>query len=228
VADCNYAPDVPDVNAYFCGHCGSKIPTDSIFCPQCGQRTVSPNDVAPGAPQHAPPMPAMAPPAMAARRTPVHMDSVPHAEPGQPYGGAAHGELGAPDGADAYQQGGVGREPRRIAIGSVAVGLAALLAIWIAAGDPADEVLVAGSMTAAMLALAGIGLVLAGAFHRAEQQVRCRRCARPVLARKGAFGLHCPLGPHHARVSWFLVAITAAFWLGLVVTLIGMLVWLAL
>ena len=212
------------------------MPPDSVFCPMCGFRTggsvdvspaLQPNAIAaqpvapqqlaqPVAPQLAPQQ--LAPPPMGARRTPVHGERVP-----DPFVYA--GVPGVPE----YANGDVGisRRPGRMALGALAVGLAAVVAIWVAAGDPGDEMLVGGSMSAAVLALAGIGLVLTGAFHRAAAQVRCRRCARPVLAWKGAFGLHCPLAPHHARVNWFLVAITAAFWLGLVVTLIGMLIWLA-
>ncbi len=204
------------------------MPPDSVFCPMCGFRTDGPVDVAPGAqpnaiaaqpvaPQQFPPQPT-APRPMGARRTPVHGEPVP-----DPY--AYAGVPGVPEYADGDV--GITRRPGRMALGALAVGLAAVVAIWVAAGDPGDEMLVGGSMSAAALALAGIGLVLTGAFHRAAAQVRCRRCARPVLAWKGAFGLHCPLAPHYARVSWFLVAITAAFWLGLVVTLIGMLIWLA-
>jgi hypothetical protein len=188
----------------------------------CGFRTGGPIGVAPGAQPIAPQPIApqlIAPQPSGARRTPVHGELVP--EP------SAYARVpGATEYADAGGAG-ITRLPGRIALGSLAVGLAAVIAIWVAAGDPGDELLVGGSMSAAALALAGIGLVLTGAFHRAAAQVRCRRCARPVLAWKGAFGLHCPLAPHYARVSWFLVAITAAFWLGLVVTLLGMLIWLA-
>jgi hypothetical protein len=226
------------VNAYFCGQCGAKMPPDSVFCPMCGFRTGGSVDIAPGAhpnaiaaqpiaPQPVAPQPIapqpiapqpIAPWSMGARRTPVHGERVP-----DPF--AYAGVPGVPE----YTHGDVGitRRPGRMAAGALAVGLAAVVAIWVAAGDPGDEMLVGGSMSAAALALAGIGLVLTGAFHRAAAQVRCRRCARPVLAWKGAFGLHCPLAPHHARVNWFLVAITAAFWLGLAVTMIGMLIWLA-
>ena len=194
----------------------------------CGLRAGAPIDVAPAAqpiaPAAQPIAPAMAQPAMGARRTPVYLERVPDAAAAEHAGGATEHP-----GAAAEYPGGVAvrRKPARIALGSLAVGLAAVVAIWIAAGDPGDELLVGGSMGAAALALAGAGLVLTGAFHRAAAQVRCRRCARPVLAWKGAFGLHCPLAPHYARVNWLLVALTAAFWLGLLVTAIGMLVWLA-
>ncbi len=239
---CNYAPDVPDVkdaNAYFCGQCGARMPPDSIFCPMCGFRTGGSIDVAPGAQPIAPQQIAaqpiapqsfapqsfapqsFAPQPTGARRTPVHGERVP--DPSGYAGMPGAAEYAAGDGGGAA----VARNPVRIALGSVAVGLAAVVAIWVAAGDPGDELLVGGSMAAAVLALAGVGLVLTGAFHRAQAQVRCRRCDRPVLAWKGAFGLHCPLAPHYARVNWFLVAITAAFWLGLLVTLVGMLIWLA-
>lgn len=208
----------------------------------CGLRAGAPIDVAPAAPPIAPAAqpiaPAMAQPAMGARRTPVYLERVPDAAAAEHAGGATEHPGGAAEhpgaaaeypGAAAEYPGGVAvrRKPARIALGSLAVGLAAVVAIWIAAGDPGDELLVGGSMGAAALALAGAGLVLTGAFHRAAAQVRCRRCARPVLAWKGAFGLHCPLAPHYARVNWLLVALTAAFWLGLLVTAIGMLVWLA-
>jgi len=90
-----------------------------------------------------------------------------------------------------------------------------------------EEVYVGGNVGAAALALAGLGFILAGAFHRAEAYVRCRRCLRPVAASRGSFGLHCPLGPHYARVQWIAVALTAFFWAGLLTAGIVLAVWLA-
>ena len=59
-----------------------------------------------------------------------------------------------------------------------------------------------------------------------QAEVRCRVCARPVIAWKGAFGLQCPLGPHHARIAWATVAMVVAFWTAVVGAGIGLLVWM--
>jgi hypothetical protein len=109
----------------------------------------------------------------------------------------------------------VARRPARIALGAIAIAAAALGALWLAAGERADELLVGGSLTFVALGLAGLALVHHGARHRAQAHAQCRRCDRPVVAWKGAFGLHCPHAPHYARVHWFLVAMTALFWVGL-------------
>ncbi|HWM86446.1 MAG TPA: hypothetical protein VNO33_11425, partial [Kofleriaceae bacterium] len=134
--------------------------------------------------------------------------------------------------------------PVRIVLGSLLFVLAGTLGFWflpsnrpLTAGDEAEiaarsgpeevlrvraarlteEIHIAGNVGAGAMALAGLGLILAGALYRAQSQVRCRRCARQVIAWKGVFGLHCPLGEHYARVQWLLVGLTALFWLGLVV-----------
>jgi hypothetical protein len=180
-----------EVNAHFCGHCGTQIPVDSIFCPMCGSHA--------GAP---------VPP----RRTPVH----PHEAQPEPYPEPAG--YAAPDARGVR----LARRPMRIAVGSLLLGVAVLLAVWFLPGDRpmSDAAQVACSMAAAALALSGVGVILSGLLRRASTHVRCRRCAQPVDAWKGVFGLHCPLGPHHARVHWFLVGLTAAFWLGLLVTVV--------
>ncbi|HTE50720.1 MAG TPA: hypothetical protein VK698_07615 [Kofleriaceae bacterium] len=90
-----------------------------------------------------------------------------------------------------------------------------------------EEVHIGGNVGAAALALAGIGFILSGALHRAAAQVRCRRCARHVVAWKGSFGLHCPLGDHYARVQWLIVGLTALFWAGLVAVAGFIALWVA-
>ena len=87
-----------------------------------------------------------------------------------------------------------------------------------------EEVHIATSVGSGGLALAGLGLILSGALYRAQAWIRCRRCRRPVMAWRGAFGLHCPHGTHYARVQWLLVVLTALFWVGVLATaaLIGL------
>lgn len=90
-----------------------------------------------------------------------------------------------------------------------------------------EEVHIGGNVGAVALALAGIGLIVSGALYRPQAHVRCRRCLRPVLAWKGPFGLHCPLGEHYARIQWLLVVLTALFWSGLLILAAVILLWLA-
>jgi hypothetical protein len=48
-----------------------------------------------------------------------------------------------------------------------------------------------------------------------------------VVGWKGAFGLHCPLGPHQARIDWPMVVLTVGFWTGaLVVFVVGLVLFL--
>lgn len=117
--------------------------------------------------------------------------------------------------------------PLRIVVGVALAGFALWLAAWFVphAGSEA-EIHVTGNLIAAALGIAGLGLIVAGVLHRAQAEVRCRRCSRPVIAWKGAFGLHCPLGPHYARVNWILVAVTVAFWTGVLSVGIATAVWL--
>jgi hypothetical protein len=117
--------------------------------------------------------------------------------------------------------------PARIAIGVVLAAVALWLALWFLPTYRArlsDEVRSALGVAAGGLGLAAFTLLLTGLLYRAQAEVRCRVCARPVVAWKVAFGHHCPLGPHHARINWFLVVLTTAFWAALVVGGIGLLV----
>jgi len=120
--------------------------------------------------------------------------------------------------------------PARIVIGVVVASVALWLALWFLPeyrGRLSEEVRTAIGIAAGGLGLAAFALILTGALYRAQAEVRCRICARPVIAWKGAFGLHCPLGPHHARIAWVMVILTAAFWTSLIVSGIGLLVWLS-
>jgi len=120
--------------------------------------------------------------------------------------------------------------PARIAVGVVLASVALWLALWFLPEYRArlsDEVRTAIGIAAGGLGLAAFTLILTGALYRAQAEVRCRICARPVIAWKSAFGLHCPLGPHHARIAWGMVVVTAAFWATVVVGGIGILVWLS-
>jgi hypothetical protein len=144
--------------------------------------------------------------------------------------------------------------PSRIVLGAVLAVIALWLAIWFlpryspldgdeeaalrARGGAAEvakarrgrlseEVHVGGNIAAGFMGLAGFGLILTGVLYRAHAEVHCRRCGRPVIAWKGAFGLHCPLGPHHARINWVMVGVTASFWLTLIVMGIAFAVWIS-
>ncbi|HKE13277.1 MAG TPA: zinc ribbon domain-containing protein [Kofleriaceae bacterium] len=189
------------MSAHFCGHCGAQIPFDSIFCPMCGWRA--------GA-------------SAAPRRTPVH----PHQAQPEPPPFPGPAGFAAPDARGGIR---LALRPMRIAAAALFFGLAVLLAVWFSPGDRSmsDAAQVASSMAVAALALAGVGLVVSGLLGRGVTQVRCRRCAQTVDPWKGVFGLHCPLGPHYARVHWFMVGLTAAFWLGLLMTAAVVLLWLA-
>ena len=108
--------------------------------------------------------------------------------------------------------------PARIVIGVVVASAALWLALWFLPEYRerlSDEVRTAIGLGAGCLGLAAFALILTGALYRAQAEVRCRVCARPVIAWKGAFGLHCPLGPHHARIAWATVIMTATFWAAL-------------
>jgi len=120
--------------------------------------------------------------------------------------------------------------PARIAIGVVLAAVALWLALWFlpSYGERiSQEVRTGIGIAAGGLGLAAFALILTGALYRAQAEVRCRLCARPVIAWKGAFGLHCPLGPHHARINWFAIGLTVVFWAALLVGGIGFLVWLS-
>ena len=119
--------------------------------------------------------------------------------------------------------------PARIVFGVVIASVAIWLAVWFLPEYRArlsGDVRTAIGFAAGGLGLIAFGLLLTGALYRAQAEVRCRVCARPVIAWKGAFGLHCPLGPHHARIAWATVAMTVAFWTAILVGGIGLLVWM--
>ncbi len=120
--------------------------------------------------------------------------------------------------------------PARIAIGVVLASVALWLALWFLPEyqDRISEDIRTGvGIAAGGIGLAAFALILTGALYRAQAEVRCRYCARPVIAWKGAFGLHCPLGPHHARINWPAVVMTAVFWAALLAGGIGFLAWLS-
>jgi hypothetical protein len=120
--------------------------------------------------------------------------------------------------------------PARIVIGTVLAAVALWLALWFFPqyrDRLSEEVRMAIGIGAGCFGLAAFGLILSGALYRAQAEVHCRRCGRPVIAWKGAFGLHCPLGPHHARINWIMVVVTASFWATLLVVGIGLVAWLA-
>lgn len=120
--------------------------------------------------------------------------------------------------------------PARIVIGVVVASVALWLALWFIPSYRdrlSDDVRTAIGLAAGGLGLAAFALLLTGILYRAQAEVRCRVCARPVIAWKGAFGLHCPLGPHHARIAWATVVMTAIFWAALLAGGIGLLAWLS-
>lgn len=167
----------------------------------------------------------------------------PHAPYGQPHHGPPPphaygpppGHLARPPISGRFRAAGPVRipitpSPARIAVGVVLASVSLWLALWFLPEYRArlsEEVRTAIGIAAGGLGLAAFALILTGALYRAQAEVRCRICARPVIAWKGAFGLHCPLGPHHARIAWGMVIVTAAFWATLVVGGIGFVVWLS-
>lgn len=104
--------------------------------------------------------------------------------------------------------------PARIAVGVVLLMTALWAAAWLLPRFDAD-IRSAGYAGAGAVALAGAVFILFGLLYRAHAEVLCRVCRRPVIAWKSAFGLHCPIGPHHARINWLVIILTCAFWVGL-------------
>ena len=183
-----------------------------------GPGPLPPPPFTPG-PGHIPPG-AFAPPG-APPPGPGHMAFAPPGAPPPGPGHMAFAPPGAPRGIP------ITPSPLRIVLGAVLACVGLWLAAWFVphAGSEA-EVHVAGNLIAAALGIGGLGLIVAGALHRAQAEVLCRSCSRPVIAWKGAFGLHCPLGPHYARVNWLLVVVTVVFWTGFASVAIATAVWL--
>ena len=119
----------------------------------------------------------------------------------------------------------IARSRARIAFGAATALLALAVLIGVLPKLP-DEIDVVGLVAAGVLALAAAALIVSGALYRPQVEVVCRRCARPVVAWKVAFGAQCPLAPHHARVSWLLVTVTALFWSSFLLGGIGAAIWL--
>ena len=207
-----------------CPRCRAEIPGDSTFCPMCGGRAPAPAEAGPR-----PAEPAA--PALGPRTTPM-----PSPEPGQvpPHEGGPmpyapgmprpYGAVSGPPVPGAPLEVPVTPSRSRIAVGAVVLLVALWVAVFSGRSLPA-EIHAVGFYAAGALAIAAVILIVTGALHRAQAEARCRRCARRVVGWKVAFGLQCPLGPHHARINYALVAITGLFWAGAIVAGILALVW---
>lgn len=105
--------------------------------------------------------------------------------------------------------------PARIILGLVmiALGLWAILAYLPGReGDIDDALYIAGVGGSITLIVFGAFATLAGALYRAQVETICRKCDVQVIGWKRAFGLHCPMGGHYAKLNWFTVILTAVFW----------------
>lgn len=233
-----------------CFRCRAEIPGDSHFCPICGAKTAdvdgsdtqrdafsigdAPTDLAEGQATSLAQPRAPAP----GRRTMVMppaplTPSAPLVQPGPPIPyawapptppSAPIPHLGPPPGMASGIP--VTPSPARIGFGAMLTLIALLMAVWLLP-RLGDDVTGAGRVVAALVGLVGIVFILVGLKHRAHAEVVCRVCRRPVVAWKGAFGLHCPLGPHQARIDWPMVILTAGFWAGaLVVFVVGLVLFL--
>jgi hypothetical protein len=230
-----------------CFRCRAEIPGDSQFCPLCGARTADvdgadtqrdafslgegPTDIAespsqaPAVPERrtvvmAPASPQMlGPPGPGQPGPPIPYAWAPPTPPSAPIP-HPHPHMIAPPGGAAEIP--VTPSPVRIGFGVMLAIVALIMAVSVLP-RLGDDVTVAGRVIAAVVGAVGILFIVLGMRHRAHAEVMCRRCRRPVIAWKGAFGLHCPLGPHLARVDWPVVVLTAGFWTGaLVVTIVGL------
>ena len=215
-----------------CPRCRAEIPGDSTFCPMCGGRAPAPAEADVRAAE-AGPRAASGPgaPAIGPRTTPMPSPepgfvqapgpaALPHA-PGMPH---RHGAVSGPPVASAPLEVPVTPSRARIAVGGVALLAALWVAVFSGRSLPA-EIHGVGFYAAGALAIAGLVLVVTGALYRAQAEALCRRCARRVVGWKVAFGLQCPLGPHHARIHYPLVVLTGLFWAGALVAAILALVW---
>ncbi len=218
-----------------CFRCGAQIPGDSQFCPLCGAKTA---DVDGSDTQRddfslaeGPTELAEAPPAAPDRRTMVMSPAQPQVlgPPGPPipYAWAPPTPPSAPIPPMIPPGGGMAPaipmtpSPGRIGIGVMLAVVALIMAVWLVP-RLGDDVTAAGRVIAALVGVVGIVFIVFGLRHRAHAEVVCRQCRRPVIAWKGAFGLHCPLGPHQARIDWPMVVLTVGFWSGaLVVAIVG-------
>jgi hypothetical protein len=104
----------------------------------------------------------------------------------------------------------------RVVLGGAFFLLGLVAAIAILPRFPGDARGVVGAAAGA-LGLVALAFILSGVFYRAQAEVTCRQCRRRVLAWKDAFGLICPIAPHHARINWFMVAVTGVFWAGFLI-----------
>lgn len=227
-----------------CFRCRAEIPGDSQFCPICGARTAdvdgadtqrdeqrsleeAPTDLAepvarrtmvmaPAGRVQGPPAPQyLGPPGPAAPTgwpPPAGTTPMPHAAaPWAPPQGGLPGAIP------------ITPSPARILLGALLVVIALVLGIGLM---PAlgDDVTVPGRIASMLVAAIGVLFIVAGLRSRASAEVVCRVCRRPVVAWKSAFGLDCPLGPHQARVSWGMLALTVAFWTGAAVCTVAAMV----
>ena len=232
-----------------CFRCRAEIPGDSHFCPICGAKTadVDGSDTQRDAFPLGEAPTDIAEPSVPERRTMV-MAPAGHTPPPagpQMLGSAGSGQLGppipyawapptppsAPIPAMGVPPGmtmsiPVTPSPARIAIGVMLTVIALVMAVSVLP-RLGDDVTGAGRVVAAAVGVVGIVFILFGLRHRAHAEVVCRVCRRPVVAWKGAFGLHCPLGPHQARIDWPMVVLTVGFWTGaLLVAVVGLVLFL--
>jgi hypothetical protein len=105
--------------------------------------------------------------------------------------------------------------PARIVFGLIlmAVGLWLGLAYLPGREGTLDDALyIAGIGGSITLVVFGLFASLSGALYRAQVETICRKCDVQVIGWKRAFGLHCPMGGHYAKLNWLLVIFTAVFW----------------
>lgn len=231
-----------------CFRCRAEIPGDSHFCPICGAKTAdvdgsdtqrdafplgeAPTDIAePSVPERRTMVMAPAGPESGYTPPPGHTPPPGQFGPPIPYPwapptppSAPIPAMGAPAGMSMSIP--VTPSPARIAIGVMLTAIALVMAVSVLP-RLGDDVTGAGRVVAAAVGVAGIVFIIFGLRHRAHAEVVCRVCRRPVVAWKGAFGLHCPLGPHQARIDWPMVVLTVGFWTGaLVVLVVGLVLFL--
>lgn len=89
-------------------------------------------------------------------------------------------------------------------------------------GEIDDALYIAGIGGSITLIVFGVFAALAGALYRAQVETICRKCDVQVIGWKRAFGLHCPMGGHYAKLNWLMVIVTAIFWVATLVIGVGM------